>query len=168
MTAGTGNLYQSLSESATPVTKETPPKLPPSGIYRKGSLSYEGIMSTILKTTEDSTGAVATYVGLTKSPGFAGTKVEELQIGTEQEYSTKAFRRICDEVKKKFSLQLAVIYHYEGKFRPGEILVIAAVAGKARPETFSALQELVSRFKPEGHLRKKEFYEDGESEWIEK
>ncbi|MGD0637619.1 MAG: molybdenum cofactor biosynthesis protein MoaE [Nitrososphaerales archaeon] len=125
-------------------------------------------MSTILETTEDSTGAVATYVGLTKSPGFAGKKVEELQIGTEHEYSAKAFRRICDEVRKKFSLQIAVIYHFEGKFRPGEILVIVVVVGKARPETFSALQELVSRFKPEGHLRKKEVYEDGESEWIEK
>jgi molybdopterin synthase catalytic subunit len=148
--------------------KETPPKLPASGVYRKGSLSYEGIMSTVLRTTEDSTGAVATYVGLTKSPGFAGKKVEELQIGTEHEYSARAFRRICDEVKKKFGLHLAVIYHYEGSFRPGEILVIVVVAGKARPETFSALQELVSRFKPEGHLRKKEVYEDGESEWIEK
>jgi len=148
--------------------KETPPKLPASGIYKKGSLSYEGIMSTILETTEDSTGAVATYVGLTKSPGFAGKKVEELQIGTEHEYSAKAFRRICDEVRKKFSLQIAVIYHFEGKFRPGEILVIVVVAGKTRPDTFLAVSEMVRRFKPEGQLRKKEVYEDGESEWIEK
>ncbi len=148
--------------------KDNPPKLPASGVYRKGSLSYEEIMGAVLKVTEDATGAIATYVGLAKSPGFAGRKVEELQIGTEHEYSAKAFRRICAEVKRKFGLQVALIYHYEGSFRPGEVLVMVIAAGRARPETFSALQELVSRFKPEGHLRKKEVYEDGESEWIEK
>jgi molybdopterin synthase catalytic subunit len=148
--------------------KETVPKLPASGIYTKDSLSYEDIITTVLKISEDSTGAIATYMGLAKSPGFAGKKVEELQIGAESEYSDRAFRRICNEVKKKFGLQLAVIYHYEGGFRPGEILVMVVVAGRARPETFSALQELVGRFKPEGHLRKKEIYSDGESEWIAK
>jgi molybdopterin synthase catalytic subunit len=148
--------------------QETLPKIPPSGVYAKNSLSYEEIMSAILKATDDSSGAIATYVGLTKSPGFAGKKVVELQIGTEPGHTDQAFVQICDDAKRKYGLQLAVIYHYEGGFTAGEILVMVIVVGKARPETFAALQEVVSRFKPEGHLRKKEIYEDGESEWIEK
>jgi molybdopterin synthase catalytic subunit len=148
--------------------QETLPNIPPSGVYTKDSLSFEGIMGEILKATDESCGAIATYVGLAKSPGFAGKKVVELQIGTEPGYTDKAFLRICDDAKKKYGLQMAVIYHYEGGFRAGEILVMIIVVGKARPETFAALQEVVSRFKPEGHLRKKEIYEDGESEWIDK
>jgi molybdopterin synthase catalytic subunit len=148
--------------------KEALSKLPASGIYRKDSLSYEDIMNVVLKISKASTGAIATYVGLAKSPGFARRNVEELQIRAEPNYTDKAFRQVCDEVKKKFNLQLAVIYHYEGSFRPREILVMVVVAGKARPETFSALEELVSRFKPAGHIQKREVYENGKSEWIEK
>jgi molybdopterin synthase catalytic subunit len=147
--------------------QETLPKIPPSGVYTKDSLSYQEIMSAILKATDESCGAIATYVGLAKSPGFAGKKVVELQIGTEHGYTDKAFLQVCEDAKEKYGLQIALIYHYEGRFRAGETLVMIIVVGKARPETFAALQEVVSRFKPEGHLRKKEIYEDGESEWIE-
>ncbi len=144
------------------------PKIPTSGVYRKDSLSYADIITEILKTSEESTGAVATYVGLTKSSGFAHKKIKELLIETEGRGTDRAFRNLCEDVKKRFGLQLAVIYHYEGSFRAKEVLVIIVVAGKARPETFAALEELVGRFKPEGHIRKKEVYADGESEWIEK
>jgi molybdopterin synthase catalytic subunit len=142
------------------------PEVPPSGVYQKNSLSYGDTMDAILKAAGDSYGAVATYVGRVKSPGFAGKKVEELLIGTEPGYTDRAFLQICDDVKTKYGLQLAVIYHYEGRFRVGESLVMIIVVGKARPETFTALQEIVNRFKPEGHIKKKEVYEDGESEWI--
>jgi molybdopterin synthase catalytic subunit len=148
--------------------RETPPEIPPTGVYAKNTLSYEGIMSAVLKATEDECGAVATYVGRTKSPGFAGKRVVELQIATEHGYTDQAFREVCEDAEKKYGLQLARIYHYEGSFRVGEILVMVIVVGKARPETFAALQEVVTRFKPEGRLRKKEIYEDGESGWIEK
>ncbi len=151
-----------------PRKKEGLSELPPPGIYDKGSLSYEGLMKTVLKICEDSTGAVATYIGRMKSPGFAGRKVVELQLGADRDQADRAFRQICDEVKTKYGLQLAVVYQYDGSFRPGDVLVMVLVAGKARPETFSALEEVVRRFKPEGKLRKKEIYEDGESGWIEK
>lgn len=151
-----------------PNGREPLPEIPASGIYKKGSLSYEGLMSTILRISEDGTGAIATYVGRVKSPGFAGRKVEELVIETDHERSGMALRQVCDEVKKKYGLQLAAVYHYEGSFRVGEILVMVVVAGKARPEVFSALEEVVRRFKPEANIRKKEVYEDGESEWIGK
>jgi molybdopterin synthase catalytic subunit len=143
------------------------PKIPATGVYAKDSLSYGEIMSEIFKASEDSTGAIATYLGMTKSPGFAHRKVKELLIETDPEASARGLVRLCDDVRQRFNLQLAVIYHYEGRFRPGEMLVMIAVAARARPETFEALQEIVNRFKTEGHIRKKEVYEDGESEWIE-
>ena len=148
--------------------KENPPRLPPTGIYKKDSLSYEDIMGAVLKTSKDSTGVIASCVGLVRSSGFAGRKITEFVIKTDPKYTDKALRRLCGEVKKKFGLQLAVIYRYEGSFRVGEILGMVVVAGSVRPETFSALDELVSRFNPECHIRRREIYKDGESEWIEK
>lgn len=106
-------------------------------------------------------------MGLAKSPGFTHKKVIELLIETDGNKTGDAFRRLCDQVKKKYGLQL-VIYHYEGRFRAKDLIVIVVVTGKARPETFAGLEELVDRFKSEGNIRKKEVYEDGESEWIAK
>jgi molybdopterin synthase catalytic subunit len=139
-----------------PRVRKAAPKLPASGIYSKGSLDYEDIMRKVLEVSEDSMGAISTYVGRMKSPGLRGREVKELVIEADREYADRAFRLICEDVKKKFGLQLAVIYQYDGSFRVGEILVIVVVVGKARPETFAALEEAVRRFKPEGRLRKKE------------
>jgi molybdopterin synthase catalytic subunit len=151
-----------------PRVRKTLSKVPASGIYPKGSLSYEDIMSEVLKISKDSMGAIATYVGRVKSPGLRSREVDELVIEADRAYADRAFRLICDDVKKRYGLQLAVIYQYEGSFRVGEILVMAVVVGKARPEAFAALEEAVRRFKPEGRLRKREVYEGGESEWIDK
>jgi molybdopterin synthase catalytic subunit len=163
------NLYQRLRErsSVVPRAQENPHKLPASGIYTKDSLSYEDIMSAILKISKGSTGAIATYVGRVRPPGFAGRKIKELVIEADHKHSDKTLLQICDEVKKKFGLQLAVIYLYEGSFRVGELLVMVAVAGKGRSDVFSALDEVTRRFVHESHIRKKEVYEDGGFEWME-
>jgi molybdopterin synthase catalytic subunit len=143
------------------------PKIPPTGVYAKGSLNYAEILDEVVRTSADSTGGIATYVGMTKSPGFAHKEVKALLIETDPEVSAKGLRRLCEEVKERFHLQLALVYHYEGSFRPGEMLVFIVVAAKARPEVFGALEEIVNRFKTEGHIRKKEIFEHGESEWID-
>jgi len=151
-----------------PKGQETLPKIPASGIYEKDSLSYEDIMSAILKISKGGSGAVASYVGLVRSPGFAGRKIKELVIETYPQYSDKILRQICDEVKKKFSLNLAVIYHYEGSFQVGEILVMVVVAGKTRSEVFPALEETIRRYKTEPTIWRKEVYEGGKSKWMKK
>jgi molybdopterin synthase catalytic subunit len=134
----------------------------------KDSLSYEGIMSAILNVSKGSTGAIAAYVGRVRPPGASGRKIKELVIVADHKNSDKNLRQICDAVKKRFGLQLAVIYLFEGSFRVGEMLVMVVVAGKDHPGVFSALDEVARRFVHEGRIRKKEVYEDGGFEWIEK
>lgn len=142
-------------------------RIPATGVYPKDSLNIPEIMAEILNASEDSTGGIATYFGMTKSPGFAHKKVRELLIETDPGLSAKGLRRVCSDVRKRFHLQFAAIYHYEGRFKPGDLLVMIVAAAKSRPDAFGAMEEIVHRFKTEGHIRKKEVFERGESEWVE-
>lgn len=142
-------------------------RLPVTGIYAKNSLNIPEVVGQILGTSEDITGGIAVYFGMTKSPGFAHKKVRELVIETDPALSAKGLRLLCADVKKKFNLQFVAVYHYEGRFKPGELLVTIVVAANSRPEAFAAMEEIVHRFKTEGHIRKKEIFEHGESEWVE-
>ncbi len=144
------------------------PGVPAPGIYERGALDFQRILGSIIGVAEDSMGAVMTYVGRVKSPGLDGREVRELTIESDKEDSTMALRRMCAEVKEKYGLQLTVVYQYEGSFQVGDLLVMVAVVGKARPETFAALEEAVRRFKPEANLRKKEVYDGGQTTTVVK
>jgi molybdopterin synthase catalytic subunit len=148
--------------------KITESQLPPSGIYRKGSLKYDELMGTVLELAKGACGAVATYVGLVKSPGLKNREVKELMIETYPQYSDKMLLRICDEITKKYKLEFAVIYHFEGSFRVGETLVMVIVVGRSRTNVFPALEEAIHRYKTEPAIWKKEVYDGGKSKWVNK
>lgn len=141
-------------------------KLPPSGIYRKGSLRYDELMGTVLELAKGASGAVATYIGLVKSPGLENREVKELMIETHPQYSNKMLLQICDEIIKKYKLELAVIYHFEGSFRVGETLVMVIIVGRSRTNVFPALEEAIHRYKTEPAIWKKEIYSSGKSKWV--
>jgi molybdopterin synthase catalytic subunit len=146
--------------------KITKAGLPPSGIYQKDSLKYDELMEAAFNLAKGESGAVASYVGLVKSPGVKNKEVKELMIETYPQYSDKMLLRICDEIKAKYKIKLAVIYHYEGSFHVGETLVIVIIAGRSRTNVFPALEEAIHRYKTEPAIWKKEVYDGGKSRWI--
>ena len=152
------------------MTKENEAELhlPSSGIYRKGSLKYNKLMDIVLELAKGPSGAVATYIGLVKSPGLKNKEVKELMIETYPQYSDKMLLLICDEITKKYKLELAVIYHFEGSFRVGETLVMVIVVGRSRANVFPALEEAIHRYKTEPAIWKKEIYGGGKSKWVNK
>ena len=141
-------------------------QLPPSGIYAKGSLNYDELMATTVNLVKGTSGAVASYIGLVKASGLGKREVEELVIETYPQYSDKMLLKICEEIKRKYKLQLAVIYHFEGSFRVGETLVMVIVAGKSRNIVFPAVEEAIRRYKTEPAIWKKEIYGGGRSKWV--
>jgi molybdopterin synthase catalytic subunit len=141
-------------------------RLPASGIYKKGSLRYDKLMTATLELAKGSSGAVATYIGLVKSPGIKNRKVKKLMIETYPQYSDKTLLQICSEIKEKYRLRLAVIYHFEGSFQVGETLVMVIVVGRSRTNVFPALEEAIHRYKTEPAIWKKEVYEGGKSRWV--
>jgi len=142
--------------------------LPPSGIYKKGTLKYEQLVSIVQKQTKGKSGAIATYIGLVKSPGIDDRKVHELEIEAYPTYSDKMLTKICADIEKKYRVETAAIYHFEGHFEVGEILVMVIVAGRSRQNVFPALEEAIHRYKTEPAIWKKEIYSDGTTKWVNK
>lgn len=142
--------------------------LPTSGIYKKGSLEYGELMDATFELAKGTSGAVASYIGLVKSPGLKNREVKELLIETYPQYSDRMLLQICDEIKRKYKLKLAVIYHFEGSFKVGETLVLVIVVGRSRTDVFPALEEAIHRYKTEPAIWKKEVYAGGKSRWVNK
>ncbi len=141
-------------------------QLPPTGIYAKDTLKYEELIAAAVEAVQGTSGAVASYIGLVKSAGLGNREVKELVIETYPQYSDKMLLQICDEIKRKYKLQMAVIYHFEGSFAVGETLVIVIVAGKSRTIVFPAVEEAIRRYKTEPAIWKKEIYGGGKSKWV--
>ncbi|MEM0097622.1 MAG: molybdenum cofactor biosynthesis protein MoaE [Conexivisphaerales archaeon] len=136
--------------------------LPDTGIYKKGSMDLYKTLGAALAAENGESGIVLSYFGITKHKG----QVKELLIEAYKEYADKALKMICDQVKKKNALNDCRIYHLEGKFEPGEPIVLIIISSMSRAEALMAMPEVVERYKKEPTIWKKEIYDDGTSKWI--
>ncbi len=140
-------------------------KMLDSGIYNKGEIDMPSVDDLLSELPKDS-GAIMTFIGVVKEVGKDGKKVIGLEIESYDEHANLTIKDICNEIKEKYGLSLAKIYHLKGSFKVGEPLVLVIVAGRHRKQTFQALQEAIERYKTELAVWKKEFYVDGSEEWI--
>lgn len=141
--------------------------LPLPGVYKKEELDLWGLLSKMQNMfSEGNSGAVVSFLGIVKSIGGNGKRVEYLEIEAYERHANPVIQAICEETKKKFNLEFVGIWHLKGSFRVGEPLVLVIIAGRSRDEVFSALEEAVNRYKTEPALFKKEVYEDGTYAWL--
>lgn len=138
-----------------------------SGVYPQGSLDFTSLYNELLvEDLPKDTGVILTFLGVTRDVGKEEKAVVRLEMQSYEEHASGEIRRICDEVKEKYSMNLVKIYHLIGEFKVGEPIIFAAVAGKSRDKALSALKEAVERYKTEPALWKREFYSDGRFEWL--
>lgn len=137
-----------------------------SGIYDKGEAEILSVIRSSLSNLSKSTGAVMIFIGVVREVGKDDKKVAKLEIESYDDHADLAIKKISDEIKEKYSLSLAKIYHFKGSFNIGEPLVLVIVAGKSRKQAFPALQEAIERYKKEPAMWKKEVYIDGSWSWI--
>ncbi len=136
--------------------------LPETGVYKKGSIDLNDTLRKALAAENGESGIVLSYFGITKR--YANVK--RLVIEAYKEYADMALKRICSEVEEKNSLNSCRIYHLEGEFAPGELIVLIIISSRSRTEALRAMPEIVERYKKEPTIWKKEVYEDGTSKWI--
>ena len=117
------------------------------------------------KVKTDSSGCVATYVGLIReySRGKLVLSVEYEDVGGKAE---SRFREIISEIRQKWLVENIAICHRVGKLRVGDVNLVIAVASAHREEGFAACRYAVDQFKRKLPTHKKETYEDG-SVWVE-
>lgn len=94
-----------------------------------------------------------------------GKGVEILDYEAHENMADQFLGEILEEARQKFSLQLAHCVHRVGPVPIGESAVIVVTAGGHREETYAANRYIIDRIKAEAPIWKKEFFQDGSSEW---
>ncbi|MEM2872974.1 MAG: molybdenum cofactor biosynthesis protein MoaE [Nitrososphaerales archaeon] len=137
-----------------------------SGIYDKEKIEIASVISDLLSNLPKDAGAVMVFIGVVREVGKDDKKVRRLEIESYDEHANSAIKKISDEIRNKYELSLAKIYHFKGSFNVGEPLVLVIVVGKSRKQAYPALQEAIERYKKEPAMWKKEVYIDGSWAWI--
>ncbi|MCS7145193.1 MAG: molybdenum cofactor biosynthesis protein MoaE [Nitrososphaerota archaeon] len=141
--------------------------LPRPGVYAAGELEIGRLLSNLSSLYESgAVGAVALFLGVARAEGSRVRRVAHLEIEAYEENANMEIEKICREVSEKHGASYVGIWHLHGRFRPGEPVVLVAVAARHRSEAFNALREAVERYKTEPALFKKEVYTDGTHAWI--
>jgi|BEDMetMinimDraft_2_1075160.scaffolds.fasta_scaffold00138_3 Molybdopterin converting factor, large subunit len=142
--------------------------VPISGVYKKENLDLKELLVKFIEfCSEGSSGSALFFLGIARKKGKGNKEVAFVEMESYEEHANKAIRRICEEVKSKYSVSNVFIWHLIGKFKVGEPIVLVAISSEHRDKGFQALIEAVERYKKEPALFKKEVYLDNTSLWIE-
>jgi molybdopterin synthase catalytic subunit len=106
-----------------------------------------------------SNGATVTFLGVTRDHND-GRRVQYLEYEAYEEMAVQELRRVVDELKARWPVDVAVA-HRLGKLDIGEVSLVVAVASAHRKEAFEACAEAVDRIKMAVPIWKREVYEGG-------
>jgi molybdopterin synthase catalytic subunit len=117
-------------------------------------------LSTEVKGLVKSTsiGAVASFVGIVRDVPMT---LEHYAGMTE-----KAIRKIAEEAAGRWKLHDCTVIHRYGELQPGDQIVMVAVAGAHRGESFAACEFIMDYLKTQAPFWKKE-QRAGGGEWVE-
>jgi molybdopterin synthase catalytic subunit len=110
-------------------------------------------------------GAVASFVGLVRDVNEA-TEVRTMTLEHYPGMTEKALAQIIDEARARWDIYDALIIHRVGELKPGDQIVLAAVAGAHRGEAFAACEFIMDYLKTRAPFWKKEQTPAGDR-WVE-
>ena len=116
--------------------------------------------SVISKTKTNSSGCVATYVGLIRDDSH-GKPVLSVEYKDSEGTAKKELGHIADEIRQKWPVNNIAICHRIGKLKVGDINFLVAIAAAHREEGLAACRYAVDRFKELMPTKKTETYVDG-------
>ncbi len=112
----------------------------------------------------DETGGVTFYVGTVRRRE-GSTTVEALEYEAFPEMALSTLEALRQETVRRFGLVDAVVVHRTGRLVAGEPILLVALAGAHRTETFDAVRFFMDRLKEIVPIWKKEESVQG-SAWI--
>jgi len=110
-------------------------------------------------------GAIATFTGLVRGH----TSEDDVSALTLEHYpgmTERAIEAMIVEAESRFALQAALVIHRVGRLRPGERIVLVAVASPHRRAAFQACEFLMDYLKTHAPFWKKEATPQGER-WVD-
>src|SRR5204862_4741028 len=120
--------------------------------------------AAVREVADDRAGAVATFVGTTRSES-RGRSVVHLEYEAYEGMAEKVMEELASALAAKHELCAVAIHHRTGRVEIGERSVVIAVSAPHRRAALAACAEAIDRLKETVPLWKKEVYEGGE-EWI--
>lgn len=97
-----------------------------------------------------------------------GKKVVAVSYEAHAGLCTKVFAQILERVRAKYDQPLRLfLEHRTGRLAVGEISVAIAASSVHRDEAFRACRDIIEAVKHEAPIWKQEYFEDGDSEWVQ-
>lgn len=110
-------------------------------------------------------GALVQFEGWVRNHN-EGRDVLRLEYEVYEPLAVREGEVIIDEALAKFGVQRAAAVHRAGLMELGETAVIVGVAAAHRGEAFDACRYIIDQAKVRLPIWKKEYYADGEAEWV--
>jgi molybdopterin synthase catalytic subunit len=120
-------------------------------------ISPEAVIS---KVKNDSSGCVATYVGLIRNVSHEKSVVY-VEYTDEGGLAKTQLEKLAREAENRWPGTRVAMTHRTGRLRVGEINLVIAVAAGHRQEGFAACQFMIDQFKAKVPTLKQEAYTDG-------
>jgi MoaE-MoaD fusion protein len=133
------------------------------GTFRLSSepLSLDAVVAEV---RTDEAGAIATFVGTTRSLS-RGRTVEHLEYEAYEGMAEQVMAEIAAQLQQRYDLCDVAIHHRTGRVDIGEPSVVIAVSAPHRQDALAACKDAIDTLKEQVPLWKKEVYEGGE-EWV--
>jgi molybdopterin synthase catalytic subunit len=132
------------------------------------ALTDVSIDSNKLKNTirNDESGAFVCFEGWVRNHNH-GKNVIALHYEAHEKLAVQVGLQIIEQTLKDFDIKQALCHHRTGELTVGEMAIWVGVSAKHRTAAFTACEYILNRVKAEVPIWKNEFYEDGESGWVE-
>jgi molybdopterin synthase catalytic subunit len=122
-------------------------------------------LDDILRESQDpSAGGVTFYVGTVRGDDD-GRSVDALDVEAYPEMAVRELERIRTATVERFDLVDATVVHRTGRLSAGEPILVVALFGRHRQETFAAIEFFMDELKRRVPIWKKEEGSVGSS-WI--
>ena len=122
-------------------------------------------LASFIQAAEENAGALVLFTGVVR-PLDRGRKVERLFYEAYDPMVERMMSRLISEAGGRWPLLSARVLHRTGDVGIGEIAVAIAVYSEHRDEAFRACRFLIDEIKHRVPIWKKQFFEDGSSEWV--
>jgi molybdopterin synthase catalytic subunit len=118
-----------------------------------------------LRAGDSRIGAIASFLGLVRDVNEA-SEVCAMTLEHYPGMTEKALAQIVEEARSRWNIIDALVIHRVGELKPGDQIVLAAVAGAHRSEAFAACEFIMDYLKTRAPFWKKEQTPTGER-WVE-
>ena len=106
-------------------------------------------------------GAVATFLGTTRTDEADGASVEYLEYEAYRPMADRKLAEIEAELREKWELGAVEIVHRTGRVDPAQPSVLIAVSAPRRGPAFEASRHAIERIKEVAPIFKREVWSDG-------